>query len=165
MSWLLLALVLYIDIAVRIFFGLGPWSPDLLVLAIACIALYFPLGQAYTMAFLYGMAWDAAYLDALGLHSLLFVVAVMITSRMRQILWARYAVSRLVIGFVLSACVRFGEVMYWLSNRDFEVLVSTAQTYVLYGAIVTGVCFFFLKWEPRPVQVPAKSPQVLFGER
>lgn len=162
--WIMLTFIMLLDLSLRVLLGLGNWSPDLLLLGIIYMSINFPLGQAYTMAFVFGLLWDAAYLDNMGLHSLLFILAVMGSNKMRQFIWAQYAVSRFVLGFVLSGTVRFGEVIYWLSNIDHRVLYDAAQNYVLSGALVTGLCFFIVSWEPLPVQVPRKTP-VMYGER
>lgn len=165
LTWIVVVAVFLVDIATRIFFQLGWYSPDLLLLALVYVTLLRPVGEAYCIAFVAGFVWDAVFLDHAGLHSFLFVIAVMFTARLRQLLWAQYAVSRLVMGILVCVLVRFGEVIYWLSNLDNAVPISMPQHYILSGAITTGLFFFILPWYSKPIDIPRRSPQTLFAER
>lgn len=164
-TWIIVAAVLLLDIAVRIFLGLGRFTPDLLLLSLIYAALLRPLGEIYCLAFAAGLCWDVIYLDPLGLHSFLFVMAVMFTARLRQILWAHYAVSRLVMGLVICGLVRFGEVIFWLSNLDKDVPVSMPEQYITSGAVISGLVFLFLPLYSKPIHIPRRSPQTIFAER
>ncbi|MBD3267596.1 rod shape-determining protein MreD [bacterium] len=157
---------LFMDIAIRTFLDLGVWSPDLLLMAILYLGLTRPLGEAYLLAFFLGLAWDIIYLDITGLHGFLFVLATMMTGKLRRLFWAQYAISRLFIGFVVTCLVRFGEIMFWLSNLDTKVPVSMPERYILYGPIVTGICFlFFFPMRVKPLEISQRTPQTLFTER
>lgn len=163
--WLMVTLVFIIDILLRSMLQFGAWTPDLILLALAYITLTHPLGLAYTMSFLFGLAWDGAFYDTMGLHALLFTLAAMMIARLKNILWAQYAISRFAIGFLACGFVRFGEVMYWLSNMDHQVPFEIARNYVLLGALVTGTAFYFVVWKPKPLRIPQRTPQVIFSER
>lgn len=165
MTGIIIGLTFFADLAARAFFGLSGYNPDLLLLALIYITLIRPVGEAYCIAFVAGFCWDAAFLDHMGLHSFLFVLAAMVTARLRQLFWAQYAVSRLVIGVLVCGLVRFGEVIYWLSNLDNDVPISMPQRYVLSGAIVTGALFFLLPWYSKPIDLPRRSPLTVFAER
>ncbi len=163
--WLAVIGIFFIDLALRIFFGLGSSSPDLLLLSLIYITLNRPVGEAYCLAFAAGFCWDAVFLDQMGLHAFLYVFAVMITARLCKILWAQYAVSRLVMGVLICGLVRFGEVIFWLSNLDNDVPIAMPERYVLSGAIITGVVFFLLPWYTKPINIPRRSPQTIFADR
>lgn len=165
MTWVIVGVVFFFDLLARIFLGLGYYSPDLLLLALIYVALLRPVGEAYCLAFAAGFCWDAVFLDHMGLHSFLFVLAVMLTARLRKLLWAQYAVSRLVMGILVCGLVRFGEVIFWLSNLDNETPISMSQRYVVSGALITGLFFFILPWYSKPIDIPRRNPQTIFAER
>ncbi|MBN2327498.1 MAG: rod shape-determining protein MreD [Candidatus Omnitrophica bacterium] len=165
LTWIIVAAVLLLDISLRIFTGLGRFTPDLLLLALVYATLVRPLGEIYCLAFAAGVCWDVIFLDSLGLHSFLFILAVMFTSRLRQILWAHYAISRLVMGFSICGLVRFGEVIFWLSNLDKDVPVSMPEQYITSGAVISGLVFLFLPLYSKPIRIPRRSPQTVFAER
>lgn len=164
-TWIILFSAYLADLAVRILFDPGAWSPDILLLSIGYITLTSPLGEAYFMAFLAGMLWDGTFLDFMGMHSFLFVLATMLIARFRSLLWAQYAISRLFIGFILAGMVRFGETIFWLSNMGYEIPVHIPQGYVLKGAIITGICFMLCPWPSRPIRLSTKSPQTVFASK
>jgi len=163
--WLAIVAVFLLDISLRIFLRLGVWSPDLLLLSLLYVAFIRPLGEAFCMAFLAGFCWDAVYLDHMGLHPFLFVLAVMVTARLCKFLWAQYAVSRLLMGFLACGLVRFGEVIYWLSNLDYNVPISLPERYIISGALISGVVFFLTPWYSKPIHLPRRNPQTVFAER
>lgn len=154
-----------LDLLVRVVFNGGIWSPDILLLAVVYVTLTRPAGEAYCLSFAAGLAWDAVYLDVLGLHSFLYVLAGMSLIRLRKMLLAQYAVSRLLIGSLACGLVRFGEVIFWLSNLDYDIPVSLPQRYVLAGVLATGLVFALTPWPRRPVRLPRRSPQILFADR
>ncbi len=165
MAWILAVVVFFLDISLRIFFGLGPASPDILLLALLYITLKYPVGEAYCIAFLSGFSWDTVFMDNLGLHSFLFVIAAMITVRLCRLIWVQYAISRLVIGAAACGLVRFGEVIFWLSNLDQNAPIYMPERYIITGAIVTGVIFFLMPWRTTPINLPRRNPQTIFAER
>jgi rod shape-determining protein MreD len=159
-------IALFTDILIRTFFNLENWSPDILLIAVLYIGLTRPMGEAYLLAFFAGLVWDIVYLDITGLHAFLFVLATMIIGKLRRVFWAQYAISRLFMGFVLSCLVRFGEVMFWLSNLDTKVPVEMAKEYILFGPIVTGFVFlFFFPTRVKPLEISQRTPKTLFTER
>lgn len=164
MSLIWVALAGAIDVGLRALVPMGNWHPDIMLASILYIALRRPLGEAFLLAFVFGLVWDITFLEPLGMHAFLFILAVMIASRLNAILWADYAISRFVIGFVLCGMVRFGEVIFWLSNLRYEVPFSLPQSYVLMGAVTTGIVFALIPWRTSPIQLSKPSPQVLFGE-
>ncbi|HXK94071.1 MAG TPA: rod shape-determining protein MreD [bacterium] len=155
----------FLDLLARVAFNAGIWSPDLLLLAVVYVTLTRPLGEAYCWAFAAGLAWDAVYLDVLGLHSFLYGLAGMSLVRIRKMFLAQYALSRLLIGSLAGGLVRFGEVIFWLSNLDYEIPVSWPQRYVLAGLLATGLGFALTPWPRRPVRLPRRSPPILFADR
>ncbi len=163
--WPRFLFVYFLDLLIRILFGLGPWNPDLFLLFLIYATYTCPLGEAFFLAFLGGILWDGAFLDFIGMHSCLFVCAAMITSKLRPLLWPQYAISRLILGVFLSAVVRFGETIFWLSYLDYEIPFASPQQYILAGAVVTGLCFMFYPWQSRPIHLSRRSPQTLFAER
>ena len=146
-----------LDLLARVVFNGGIWSPDILLLAIVYVTLTRPLGEAYCLAFAAGLAWDAVYLDVLGLHSFLYVLAGMSLIRLRKMLLAQYAVSRLLIGSLACGLVRFGELLL-ASNLDYDP--GRLERNVLAGA-ATGLA----RWPwPLPARAAARrSPQILRG--
>ncbi len=165
MTSIIVLAAFFADLSIRIVFDLGGWSPDLLLLSILYLSLICPLGEAYTLAFLAGLCWDAAFMDVMGTHAFLFVLAAMLAIKMRMVFGAHYAVSRLVMGILIGAMVRFGEVIIWLSHLDSEIPVSMPRQYILAGSIVTGVIFSLLPWRTRPVRLPSRSPMTVFSDR
>jgi rod shape-determining protein MreD len=158
-------IALLTDIFVRTFFDLGLWNPDLLLIAILYIGLTRPLGEAYAIAFGFGLIWDIIYVDITGLHAFLFVLACMIIGKLRRVFWAQYAISRLFMGLVLCCLVRFGEIMFWLSNLDTNVPVSMPKQYIIYGSIITGLCFFFFfPTRLKPLHISQRTPHTIFTE-
>jgi rod shape-determining protein MreD len=164
-SLLLVLAAFFFDAALRTFLTLGLWSPDLLLLAVLYLTLRRPLGEAYVLAFFAGLAWDLLLMDPLGMHAFLFVLAAMFTAKLKTLLWARYAIARFVIGFLVCSLVRFGEVIFWLSDHGYDDPVLIAQQYILYGALVTGACFAMAPWRTKPIQLSKPSPHILFSER
>ncbi len=154
-----------VNLSLWAIFTANPWAPDLLLLAILYIALTRPRGEAYVIAFCAGLLWDATLLDQMGSHSLLFIAAVAAASKMRSILWAQYAISRLVMGYTLTMAIRFGEVIFWLSFLGNEVPFSSPERYVLWGPVVTGALFALLPWRVAPIQLSGRTPQMLFSEK
>ncbi|MDX9752849.1 MAG: rod shape-determining protein MreD [bacterium] len=155
----------FIDLLIRQFSPFGVWNPDILLIAVMYIGLTRPLGEAYVLAFCVGLLWDTVYLDIPGMHSFLFILATMIIGKMRRVFWAQYAVSRLLMGFSLSCLVRFGEVMFWLSNLDGKIPVVLSKHYILYGPLITGLCFFFFfPTRSKPLEISQRSPKTIFTE-
>lgn len=154
-----------LDATIRTSFTLGVWSPDLLLLAALYLTLRRPLGEAYVLAFFAGLAWDILLMDPLGMHAFLFVLAAMFTAKLKTVLWARYAISRFLIGFAVCMMVRFGEVIFWLSDHGYDEPILIAQQYILHGAIVTAICFALTPWRTNPIQLSKPSPHTLFSER
>lgn len=159
-AWVRLLIALLIDIFFRVVinpFGVfagnpGYWCPDLLLITIVYITMTKPVGEAYVMAFLSGLVWDAIFLDLFGLHALLFLLASICTSRLRSLIWGQYAISRLFLGVIFSGSVRFFEVIFWLSSSlDQEIPVSAAQRYIVSGAIVSGILFMLIPWAVKTV--------------
>jgi len=163
--WAIVISAYLADIAIRVFIQPREWSPDLLLLAILYVTLSAPLGEAYFIALVSGLFWDGAFLDFYGMHSFLFVLAAMLTARLRPLLWVQYAVSRLLLGFLLSALVRFGETIFWLSNMEHPLPLAWPQRYILAGALASGICFMLFPWRSRPISLARKSPQTLFANR
>lgn len=155
----------FADLLIRQFLPLGVWSPDILLMAVLYVGLTHPLGEAYVLAFFMGLLWDTVYLDITGLHSFLFILATMIIAKLRRVFWAQYAISRLLMGFALSCLVRFGEVMFWLSNLDGRIPVAMSKHYILYGPIITGLCFFFFfPTRSKPLEISQRTPKTIFTE-
>lgn len=166
MTSLFIAVIAYfLDLSMRTLFVLGPWTPDILLLAVGYTALTRPRGEAYALAFIAGLAWDATLLDHIGLHSILYLFAVAFTVKLRSLLWAQYAVSRLVIGFLVCMSVRFGEVILWLSFLGYEVPLAASEQYIVWGPLVTGLLFAATPWRPAPIQLSSRTPQMLFTEK
>ena len=163
----LICLVAFVlDTLVRIFFQFGSWSPDLLLISILYVGLTRPLGEAYGIAFLFGLLWDVAYLDITGLHAFLFVVSTLIIGKLRRVFWAQYSISRLFMGFMLCSLVRFGEIMFWLSNQEGQVSIWVPKEYILNGAIVTALCFFFFfPMRVKPMHISQRTPRTIFAEK
>lgn len=146
-AWVRLLGALLFDALFRILFDLGSWTPDLLLLAIIYITMTRPLGEAYFMAFLSGIVWDAMFLDIIGTHAFLFVMTALLVSRLRMLIWGQYAISRLFLGFLFSGIVRFGEVIFWLSILEYELPIEVPKNYILHGALVTGFVFLCIPWQ------------------
>lgn len=164
MSFLWITLAFVLDVSLRVMMAPGNWQPDIVLVALLYVSLRNPLGEAYVMSFLFGLAWDIAFMDPLGMHAFLFLLATMLTHRVGSVLWAQYAISRFAIGLVMCMLVRFGEVIFWLSNLRYEVPIGLPQAYILCGAITTGIVFALVPWRTSPIQLSKPSPQVLFGE-
>ncbi|MDP8246111.1 MAG: rod shape-determining protein MreD [Candidatus Hinthialibacter antarcticus] len=164
-SALIVVLGFGLNYGLRALLSLDPWTPDILLMAVAYLALTRPRGEAYVMAFAAGLLWDLALLDHIGSHSLLYIAAVAAAVKMKSILWAQYAVSRLVMGYVLTVFVRFGEVIFWLSFLGNEIPFSYSEYYILWGPLVTGVLFAIVPWRATPIQLSGRTPQMLFSEK
>lgn len=165
MRWLTLLFgALLTDLVLREVFLFEDLAPDVLLCGVLFLTLRRPLGEAYTLAFISGMVWDVIYLDPLGMHAFLFVGAAMITTQLKTILWARFVISRFFIGFLMSAAVRFGEVIFWLSIPGNEVPLAVIQGYIISGALTTGVLLACIPWQSKPIQLSKPSPQVVFSD-
>ena len=147
--WLLIALV--VDLLIRILCNFGVWSPDILLITLIYLSMTRPVGEAFFMAFLSGLLWDTFFLDILGMHAMLFLLAVMGAAKLRSLIWGQYAVSRLLLGVFFSGTVRFAEVIFWLSMLDYEMPVSVPQRYIITGAVVTGLVFMLNPLQSRTV--------------
>lgn len=164
-SVMILALSFLVNFGLRALVNLDPWTPDILLISITYIALTRPQGEAYVMAFAAGLVWDVALLDHIGSHSLLFIAAVAATTKIKSLLWAQYAVSRLVIGYAITVLVRFGEVIFWLSFLGNSIPFASSERYILWGPVVTGVLFALMPWRKTPIQLSGRTPQMLFSEK
>ena len=164
--WLWMTGILFGDLSIRIFFNLGIWSPDIVLLAVIYSALTRPLGEAFLMAFVMGIFWDAVFVDLMGMHSCLYLLAVMIVARIRVLFWAQFSISRLFIGMLVCGLVRFGEVIFWLSNfNNTGVSIQKMEAYILSGAVTAGVCFYLFPWSSPPIMLPEKDVETLWGGR
>ncbi|RJP32811.1 MAG: rod shape-determining protein MreD [Candidatus Omnitrophota bacterium] len=151
-SMIIFIITFFGDLIVRIVLNPGAWSPDLLLLSVLYITLNRPLGEAYLYAFLAGLCWDSVFFEIPGTHSLLFILAAMITAKLRLVIWAQFSISRLVIGVLAVVFVRFGEVIFWLSYLEYEIPLILPYKYILYGSIVTGICFMIYPMLFLPIQ-------------
>ena len=77
----------------------------------------------------------------------------------------RHLPASLLIGSLACGLVRFGEVIFWLSNLDYDIPVALPERYVLAGVLATGLAFALTPWPRRPVRLPRRSPQILFADR
>jgi rod shape-determining protein MreD len=160
-AWLRILIACLVDLLIRIIFnpfGLfaatpAHWAPDLLLITIVYITMTKPIGEAYFIAFLSGLVWDAVFLEVLfGTHALLFLTASICASRLRSLIWGQYAVSRLFLGVIFSGSVRFFEVIFWLSSSlEQDIPVSVAQHYILSGSITSGLVFMLIPWAVKTV--------------
>lgn len=162
-AWVRLLLALFIDLLIRSVFNLQQWSPDIVVITLVYLTMTRPAGEAYFMAFLCGLVWDAVFLDLLGMHSILFLLASVGAVRLRTLIWGQYAVSRLILGFIFSGGVRFFEVIFWLSTLDYDVQIQASQQYVFYGAVVSGLLFMFIPWNRRSVSQKTEEGVLMYG--
>ncbi len=163
--WLQMTGIFLGDLSIRIFFNWGIWTPDIVLLAVIYSALTRPMGEAYLLAFIMGIFWDAVNVDLMGMHSCLYLLMVMIVARIRVLFWAQFSISRLFIGMLLCGLVRFGEVIFWLSNFNTGVSIQQMEAYILAGAIVAGICFYLFPWSSPPIQLPERDVETLWGGR
>ncbi len=160
MVFILLLIVAFIlDLFIRIVFNLGMLSPDIFLLSVLYITLTRPTGEAFLYAFVAGLIWDITFYDIPGTHSLLYILAVMLTTRLRSVLWAQFSVSRFIIGVLLTAFVRFGEVIFWLSYLEYDIPVSMPYSYIFSGALITGLCFIIFPMKVFSFRFSRKSQQ------
>ncbi|MGI6458394.1 MAG: rod shape-determining protein MreD [bacterium] len=161
--WLKSVLIILLDITLRILLQEYVWVPDLMLIFLAYLTLSDQISQAYKIAFTLGLAWDGMFFDYMGLHSFLFITGVYFTSKLKAWIWAQYFISRLFLGLLLSGGMRFAEVLFWLSFDPVRVSLELIYYYIAGGALLTGLTFLFITWNPRPVKIANRV--VVFGER
>lgn len=164
-SWVRLILAFIVDLLIRLVFDLGDWSPDLLLITIVFLTMTRPVGEAYFMAFISGLLWDAVFLDLIGMHAILFLVVSVCAAQLRSLIWGQYAVSRLFLGVLFSGSTRFFEVIFWLSALDYEVPVEVSQQYIVTGAVVSGIVFMLIPWASRAVPQQTGKDVAVFGRQ
>ncbi len=162
-AWVRLILAFFIDISIRVFLMPGEWAPDLLLITIVYITMTRPVGEAYFMAFISGLIWDILFLDLLGMHAILYLIASMCAAKLRALIWGQYAISRLILGVLFSGAVRFLEVIFWLSAFDFGMPAAISQQYIAAGAVVTGIVFMLIPWVARTAPQRTGSDVPVFG--
>lgn len=119
--------------------------PQFMALWLLCESVRRDDYQVPTLAFVAGVAWDAAMHGILCHHAVLWLLLVLLARRLTMIVWFDYIVTQVLLAMCASFVLRGAESIIWLSRWPTNIAQTRILDDILAGVILDGL-FFPLVW-------------------